>query len=714
MAGIVDRAISAIIRPPRKQYDLNSLPTTLQTDLITDTNIYIRRPFVFELPRKEKIIASLYYKQGQDVDKGGPCVVYMHGNSSSQLEGQFLVPNFCQYNIFVFCFDFIGCGCSTGNSISLGYFEKQDTEFILNKLHKIYKLGPFVLWGRSMGAATALMVRNQYVRGIISDSSFATLKDLCSNIAKSQGLPSLFVPTAVWYLQKKVNAKANFKLSDVNPLDYVKTNKSLPTLYGHAEKDQFIPLEQMQKLYKAHKNQSKSMVILPGGHNDRRPISWIRRAVSFALEVLKIKVARLNITECRNLQSQDAHCEDFNELLKKSQEPLSESAVEAYQQAGGNLFQLNIPTTDDEDNEEDDNEMVSIDDIVNSNHVQNVIKPVLSLPNFMPAQEFPKNEPKEPLEPFPQIEGNNYTGKIIGKNSEDFNPATETVSKHTVRPRRLSIIGNKNLEAFTKSFSASPIHNEEQQQQENENKEEEEEVPPSPLALPRPIKKTKKSKKKRHSKKYRNSVPSMNRSSILVDSEDDAKNQKTHSEEEEITEENSQEKKPQVKVFTPKKRKYQKTRKNSTDNSQKSTETTETTESTDTQETEDDIGQTTSSEDEVTDEAQTPNSKSHKSSKSKRKKRGRVEKKTKKSKKKNEHSLQLSIGGSLKCSIPLNESIIEPRKPSLTFYSPEPINVEPKLDFNYNNKSKKKRHSISVLIEDNPYPDSASALLQLS
>ena len=438
MTGVIDRAVNAIIRPPRNTYKLDELPTTLVTDLTTDANSYVRHPFSIKLPRKETIVGSLYHLENQDEDKGGPCVIYMHGNSSSQLEGQFLVPNFCQYNVYVFCFDFVGCGCSSGDTISLGYFEQKDTEFIIQKLHSIYNLGPFVLWGRSMGAATALLVKNSLVVGIIADSPFSTLKDLCSNIAKTQGFPSLFVSTALWYLSKQVSEKAKFKLDDVNPIEAVKSKTIAPTLYGHSKEDDFIPFNQTEKLFKNHANKIKFLNVLSGGHNDKRPISWIRLAVSFALERFGIKVKELNITDCKSLQSQDAHCKNYDELLKKANEgDDAESIVEAYQNAGGNLFAVNITSTEKNVTceEDDDNlEMLSVisPDEVRSDHASIVQTPKeLLKPGDLISTPFATS--------VPHFSGTSQRGSIIGKKTNLR--MTEQISEKTVKPRRLSNAG---------------------------------------------------------------------------------------------------------------------------------------------------------------------------------------------------------------------------------------------------------------------------------
>jgi len=49
-----------------------------------------------------------------------PCVIYLHGNSSSRTEGLVAVPLILPMNATLVVFDFAGCGISDGEYISLG------------------------------------------------------------------------------------------------------------------------------------------------------------------------------------------------------------------------------------------------------------------------------------------------------------------------------------------------------------------------------------------------------------------------------------------------------------------------------------------------------------------------------------------------------------------------------------------------------------------
>lgn len=91
-------------------------------------------------------------------------VVYLHGNASARVE---VLPNLsfllAELGVFgVVGLDFTGSGKSDGDWVSLGYYERVDLECMLHYLKRVYG-GPdgtdleIILWGRSMGASTALM-----------------------------------------------------------------------------------------------------------------------------------------------------------------------------------------------------------------------------------------------------------------------------------------------------------------------------------------------------------------------------------------------------------------------------------------------------------------------------------------------------------------------------------------------------------------------------
>jgi len=94
-----------------------------------------------------------------------PCIVYLHGNSGNRLEGMKLMKKIVSHKnkIAFMCFDFAGTGNSDGEYISLGWHESKDTYIILKELRKKFpQISKIVLWGRSMGAVSALLYTGKY------------------------------------------------------------------------------------------------------------------------------------------------------------------------------------------------------------------------------------------------------------------------------------------------------------------------------------------------------------------------------------------------------------------------------------------------------------------------------------------------------------------------------------------------------------------------
>ena len=86
-----------------------------------------------------------------------PCVVFMHGNSSARLEGLNQLSVCLGFGLTLFAFDCAGSGRSEGKYVSLGYWEKDDLRVVVDHLRGSGAVSNIAVWGRSMGAVTALL-----------------------------------------------------------------------------------------------------------------------------------------------------------------------------------------------------------------------------------------------------------------------------------------------------------------------------------------------------------------------------------------------------------------------------------------------------------------------------------------------------------------------------------------------------------------------------
>ena len=125
-----------------------------------------------------------------------PIVIYLHGNSSSRLEGLSIVQYLLRKKINLFVFDFSGSGLSEGEYISLGYNEKDDLKVVIDFVSKLPGVSKIGLWGRSMGAATALMYTplDNRITCLGIDSPFSEFKLLAKQLCMSyKGIPNFIV-----------------------------------------------------------------------------------------------------------------------------------------------------------------------------------------------------------------------------------------------------------------------------------------------------------------------------------------------------------------------------------------------------------------------------------------------------------------------------------------------------------------------------------------
>lgn len=282
-------AWKAIVRPPRDEY--------LDTDLgpiqfVIGKNHFERVDFDLLNERKQKLKCSFF----QPIDserpaKELPCVIYLHGNSSSRVEGVPYVRYFLPSFITFFCFDCSGSGRSDGEFISLGWWEREDLKIVVDYLRKSGKTSTIGLWGRSMGAVTALLHadRDPSIAGLVLDSPFSSLTKLAEELCKkhAKGMPGFVYSMAQWYVKKKIKSNAHFSIDDLKPIDHVK-NAFIPALFIVAKEDDFIDPKHGQELHDAYSG-DKNLIWVEGDHNSSRPPHTITSIYIFFFNTLQMK-----------------------------------------------------------------------------------------------------------------------------------------------------------------------------------------------------------------------------------------------------------------------------------------------------------------------------------------------------------------------------------------------------------------------------------------
>lgn len=283
--------VNAIIRPPRCEYAYAQLGPSF-FEFCGKT--FRRNDFELINKRGLKIVCS-FWEITPDFRPNPvlPCLIYMHGNSSARLEGLSVLSLALSLGSTFLAFDFAGSGLSEGDYVSLGAFEKDDLQCVIEHLRDTGTVSTIALWGRSMGAATALLhgERDPSIAGMVLDSAFSDLNTLAEELVdkgRERGLyaPGFVISMAIRFIRASVLKTANFNISDLSPIAHA-DKCFIPALFVAAEGDQFVACHHSQKIHDKYAG-DKNILIISGDHNSRRPKHLFDTAAIFLGIALQI------------------------------------------------------------------------------------------------------------------------------------------------------------------------------------------------------------------------------------------------------------------------------------------------------------------------------------------------------------------------------------------------------------------------------------------
>ncbi|KAK9805218.1 hypothetical protein WJX72_006872 [[Myrmecia] bisecta] len=290
IAGMWDQLIDCICRPPRDEYSLDELVGGTKGTFTLSGRPYVRQDSSLTNKAGQKLVSS-HYRSAEAVNTKvpQPCVIYCHCNSGSRRDAEEALYILLPHNISVFCLDFAGSGRSEGDWVTLGALEVDDLEAAVDHLRRTGSATTIGLWGRSMGAVTALLYsqRDPSIAGMVLDSPFSRLTDLMMELVEEQKLPipKPFMKMALGMMRRSVRKRAHFNIDHVAPLDAVPQSFS-PALFGHAEGDTFIHKHHSERLHKAYAG-DKNLITFEGDHNSMRPQFFYNSVLIFMHNVLQ-------------------------------------------------------------------------------------------------------------------------------------------------------------------------------------------------------------------------------------------------------------------------------------------------------------------------------------------------------------------------------------------------------------------------------------------
>ena len=377
----------AVIRPNRDEYKEEDLgPEKFKIN----HKYYKRTDFSITNKRGLKLVCSFWEPFDEEREYTRlPCVIYLHGNSSSRCEAVAEIKYLLPLNITVFAFDFSGCGKSQGEYISLGWYEREDVESVIDYLRKTNKVSTIGLWGRSMGAVTAIMYgdRDPSVAGMVLDSAFASLKELIEELVKSRvKLPEFILNQATKLVKSTISKKAKFNLDEIEPKKYA-VRCFIPALFCHAKNDTFVDQHHCKDLSDVYAG-DKNVVYVDGNHNSARPRYFRDSAAIFFYNTLQCE----RIKEISDDYNGFKHVVNDNEEIKENNNkdetnPNSNTNDFNFQEFNNfnneneeymlqQILELSLKEYEGQNKQNNDNNIN-----INNNNINNIINNISSQPN---------------------------------------------------------------------------------------------------------------------------------------------------------------------------------------------------------------------------------------------------------------------------------------------------------------------------------------------
>ncbi|HTS68764.1 MAG TPA: alpha/beta hydrolase [Terriglobia bacterium] len=204
-----------------------------------------------------------WYIPAEGAAKG--TIVYCHGLNRTRVE---MLPNAVfghslRYNGLLF--DFRHQGMSGGKITTLGYQERLDVQAAVRyALDHEHAARPVVVWGVSMGAASALMAAAETpeIDAVISDSSYDSfLGTLGHHLKLFLHLPAFPIAYEVGYWTAW---RGNFHPGDFDLVKAVDRIGNRPILFVAVEGDRRMPPSIAQTLYSHARSPLRKILVLPG------------------------------------------------------------------------------------------------------------------------------------------------------------------------------------------------------------------------------------------------------------------------------------------------------------------------------------------------------------------------------------------------------------------------------------------------------------------
>eukprot|EP00927_Polykrikos_kofoidii_P056734 TRINITY_DN50810_c0_g1_i1.p1 TRINITY_DN50810_c0_g1~~TRINITY_DN50810_c0_g1_i1.p1 ORF type:complete len:703 (-),score=192.23 TRINITY_DN50810_c0_g1_i1:51-2159(-) len=309
-----------IIRPPRDEYTIHDLGPEKWS--LNGKYEFEREDLRLRSPRG-LVLECSHWRPVAGVYNAGcqpsrlPCVVYLHTSMGSRREpyedDQLILTALLVRGITVFAFDQSGSGLSGGEYISVGHYEEGDLRVVIEHLRDSSAVDEIGLWGRSMGAITAInrLRQDMKIGAAVIDSPFTNLRIVGEEMAANGThvtIPKALISRVYDRIAEEIQSRAKFDANKIIPINHARFI-NCPALIVAAEADTVVLPYHAQEMHDAWKCQEKDLVYFQGDHWDRRPIWLCEEASDFLERHLVLKHLKRRMEEEKALAEARAKAE---------------------------------------------------------------------------------------------------------------------------------------------------------------------------------------------------------------------------------------------------------------------------------------------------------------------------------------------------------------------------------------------------------------------